>query len=344
MTRPSIFVTQPIAESALARLQAVADVKVNKDSRRVLDKGKLIAAVAKHDILFSLLHDTVDRAVLAANPGLKAVASMAITPDRIDVATATARGILVTVIPPIVGEATADICFGLMIAVARRMMEGDRMVRAGEFPGAQSNHLAGAWVWGKTLGLVGGRGRIGQAVARRARGFSMRILYSGPHRMAETEERALGMTYVPFERLLRESDFVSLHPPLNAETHHMIGERELGLMKPSAFLINTARGAIVDEAALARALKARRIAGAGLDVFENEPRVSRSLVSNSTLVATPHLGSAVMELRETMANIVVDNILAIISGGRPPNCLNPETLDKRAPVASAAPERRRAAR
>jgi glyoxylate reductase len=326
MTRPRIFVTQPIAESALERLRAVADVTMNKDSRRVLDKGRLIAAAARHDIVFSLLHDTIDRAVLKANPKLRAVASMAITPDRIDVATATERGIPVTVIPPMVGEATADICFGLMLAVARRMVEGDRMVHAGEFPGSQSNYLAGSWVWGKTLGLVGGKGRIGRAVARRAQGFSMRILYSGPRRMPEADERALGMSFVPLDRLLAESDFVSLHPPLNAETRHMIGEREFALMKPTAFVINTARGAIIDEAALARALKERKIAGAGLDVFENEPRVPKSLLRHPNVVATPHLGSAVAELRAQMANIVVDNILAILRGERPPNCINPETL------------------
>jgi len=332
MTRPRIFITQPIAESALKRLQAVADVTMNKDSRRVLDRGKLVAGVAKHDILFSLLHDTVDRDVLKANPNLKAVASMAITPDRIDVAAATERGIPVTVIPPIVGEATADICLGLMIAVARRMIEGDHMVRAGEFPGAQSNYLAGAYLWGKTVGLIGGKGRIGRAVARRLQGFSVRVLYCGPRRMPEADERTLAMTFVPFDELLAESDFVSLHPPLNAETRHMIGEREFGQMKPTAFIINTARGAIIDEAALARALKGRTIAGAGLDVFENEPRVSRSLVRLANLVATPHLGSAVRELRETMANIVVDNILAIVGGERPPNCINPETLAPRVAV------------
>src|SRR5262249_24392878 len=161
------------------------------------------------------------------------------TPDRIDVAAATSCKIPVTVVPPIVTEATADICFGLIIAVARRMMEGDRLVHDGIFPGAQSNHLAGAWVWGKTVGLVGGKGRIGHGVARRHHGFSMRVLYRGPRRLSEAEERRAGMTYVPLNELLEQSDFVSLHPPLNAETHHMIGEAEFKRMKPSAFIINT---------------------------------------------------------------------------------------------------------
>jgi glyoxylate reductase len=325
--RPRVFITQPIAESALARLRKVADVTMNKDSSRILDKQKLIAAVKKSDILFSLLHDTVDRAVLRANPQLKAVTSMAITPDRIDVATATARKIPVTVIPPMVAEATADIGFGLMLAVARRMMEGDRLVHKGIFPGSQSNHLAGAWVWGKTVGLVGGKGRIGQAVARRAHGFSMRVLYCGPRRLPEEEERRAGMTYASLNELLKQSDFVSLHAPLNDDTRHMIGDREFKLMKPTAFIVNTARGAIIDEAALVRALKAKEIAGAGLDVFENEPRVARGLLTMPNVVAVPHLGSAVLALREEMANIVVDNVLAVIDGKRPPNIVNPEVLE-----------------
>jgi len=326
MTRPRIFVTQPIAESALARLRKAVDVTINKDSSRILEKAKLVAAVKKHDILLALLHDVVDREVLRANPNLRAVTSMAITPDRIDVAAATSRKIPVTVVPPIVAEATADVCFGLMIAVARRMMEGDRAVHAGMFPGGQSNYFAGAWVWEKTVGLVGGKGRIGQAVARRAHGFSMRVLYSGPRRLPEAEERSAGMTFASLDELLERSDFVSLHPPLNAETRHMIGEREFGRMKPTAFIVNTARGAIIDEAALLRALKGKKIAGAGLDVFEHEPRIARSLLRMPNVVAIPHLGSAVIELREQMANIVVDNVLALLDGKRPPNIVNPEVL------------------
>jgi glyoxylate reductase len=206
------------------------------------------------------------------------------------------------------------------------MMEGDRLVHRGVFPGAQSNHLAGAWVWGKTVGLVGGKGRIGQAVARRAHGFSMHVLYSGPRRLPEAEERSAGMTFVPLDDLLRQSDFVSLHPPLNADTHHMMSDREFKLMKPSAFIVNTARGAVIDEAALVRALKAKQIAGAGLDVFENEPRVARGLLTMPNVVAVPHLGSAVAALREQMANIVVDNVLALLDGKRPPNIVNPDVL------------------
>jgi glyoxylate reductase len=323
--RSRIFVTQPIAESALERLRSVADVTVNPDNSCVLAKDRLCAAVREHDILFALLHDTIDYDVLTANPKLKAVASMSANADRIDVAAATARRIPVTVIMPIaVTEATADLHFAIMLAVARRVVEGDRLIRAGFFPGAQSNLLAGAWVCGKVLGLVGGKGRIGRAVARRALGFRMRILYSGPHRMPEADEAKLGMAYVSLDQLLAESDFVSLHPALKAETRHLIGERELLLMKRTAFLINSARGPIVDEKALAEILAKNRIAGAALDVFENEPFVEPALLKLTNVVLTPHLGSAIMEVRETLAHVVVDNIMAILAGRRPPNCFNPE--------------------
>lgn len=323
--RPRVFVTQPIAESALVRLREFADVEVHPDSSRILAKSKLIQGVARSDILLSLLHDTIDRDVLAANPNLKAVATMTITPDHIDVAEATARKIPVTNIPAVVTDATADIAFGLLLAVARRIVEGDRLVRAGAFPGSQSNHLAGAGVSGKTLGLVGG-GRIGQAMARRAVGFGMRILYVDPRRMPESEEQKLGATQTDLERLLGESDFVSLHCPLNEETQHLISTRQFALMKRTAFLINTARGAVVDEAALVRALEEGRIAGAGIDVYENEPKIQPALLKMSNTVLTPHLGSAVAELRESMAHIVVDNIHAIVEGRRPPNCINMEVF------------------
>jgi glyoxylate reductase len=319
-----VFVTQPIASSAAERLRAIANVTINSDSSKIIAKSKLIAAVKKCDILLSLLHDRIDRAVLAANPGLRAVCSMAITPDNIDVAEATKRGIPVTVVPPIVAEATADIHLGLMIAVARRMIEGDKMARSGKFPGSQSNHLVGAALYGKTLGLVGA-GRIGQATARRARGFGMKLLYWGPRRKHEAEQE-LGIEHVSLDRLLTESDFISLHAPLNAETRHMISDKQFALMKPTAFIINTARGAVIDEKALVRALKKRQIAGAGLDVFEHEPKLPAALRTMKNVVLTPHLGSAVAEVRERMANIVVDNILALIDGRVPPNCVNPQVL------------------
>jgi glyoxylate reductase len=325
-TKPRIFVTQPVAESALKRLRAVASVKVYPDDSKIVPKPVLISAVKKADVLFCLLHDRIDRAVIAANPKLRHIASQSISPSNVDVAEATARRIPVTVVPPVTTEATADLNFGLMIAVARRMVEGDRLVRAGKFPGGQSRHLLGSIVAGKTVGLIGGGGLIGKAVARRAHGFGMRVLYWTPRRKPESEEREAGLTFVPLDQLLQESDFVSLHQPLNPQTRHQIGARELGLMKKSAFLINTARGAIVDEAALVRALKGNKIAGAGLDVFEHEPKVHPELKRMKNVVIVPHLGSATVEVREEMAIIVVDNIMAVLEGQRPPNIVNPEVL------------------
>ena len=324
--KPRIFVTQPVAESALKRLRAISSVKVYPDDSKIIPKTVLIKAVKKVDILFCLLHDRIDRAVIAANPKLTHIASQSISPSNVDVAAATAHRIPVTVVPPVTTEATADLNFGLMIAVARRMGEGDRLVRAGKFPGGQSRHLLGASVWGKTIGLIGGGGLIGKAVAQRAHGFGMRVLYWTPRRKPESEEREAGLTFVPLDQLLQEADFVSLHQPLNAITRHQIAARELGLMKKTAFLINTARGAIVDEAALVRALKGRKIAGAGLDVFEHEPKVHPELKRMKNVVIVPHLGSATVEVREEMASIVVDNILAFLAGNQPPNCVNPEVL------------------
>jgi glyoxylate reductase len=326
--KPRIFVTQPVAESALKRLRSLGSVKVYPDDSRIIPRATLLAAAAKTDILFCLLHDKIDRAVIAAALRLRHIASQSISPSNVDVAQATARGIPVTVVPPITTEATADLTFGLLLAVARRMVEGDRLVRAGKFPGGQSRHLLGSIVHGKTLGLIGGGGLIGKAVAKRAQGFSMRVLYSTPRRKSEAEERAAGMSYVPLDELLGESDFVSLHSPLTAQTRHQIGAREFGLMKKTAFIVNTARGPIIDEAALVRALKARKIAGGGLDVFEHEPKVHAELKKLKNVVLNPHLGSATADVRENMANIVVDNIEALLGGRAPPNCVNPEVLAK----------------
>ena len=323
---PRIFVTQPVCEHALKRLRAVARVAVFADSSRIIPKRTLIAEVRKADILFCLLHDRIDRAVVEANPDLRLIAAQSITPSNIDVEAATARRIPVTVTAPITTEATADLTFGLMLAVARRMLEGDRLARAGKFPGGQSAHLMGAYVWGKTLGLAGGGGLIGKAVARRAHGFSMRVLYWTPRRKPQSEEREAGLTYVPFEQLLRESDFVSIHSPLNKQTRHQISARELRLMKKTAFLVNTARGALIDEAALVRALAEKKVGGAGLDVFEHEPKIEAALKKMPNVVLTPHLGSATPEVREAMAGIVVDNILAFLAGHKLPNCVNPQVF------------------
>jgi glyoxylate reductase len=325
--RPRIFVTQPIAASALERIKAVADVTVNLEDSRILPREELLAGVAECDFLAPLMHDKIDRSIITANPDLRAITSMAITPSDIDIEEATRRGIVVTTAPALVTESTADICFGLILAVARRIVEGDKLVRRGVFPGGQSNHLIGGGVFGKTLGLIGGGGRIGSAVARRARGFQMNILYWSPRRKPSDLERDLGAEFVPLDELLRRSDFVSLHSPLREETRGQISARELSLMKPTAFLINTSRGPIVDEAALVEALERGQIAGAGLDVFEREPAVTPALLKMSNVVLTPHLGSAVVETREALANAVADNVLALIEGRRPPNIYNPEVFD-----------------
>ena len=325
--RPRVFVTQPIAASALERLRGLADVTINPDPVHIVSMDELSAAAGANDILFCLLHDTVDARVIASGRQLRAIASMKITPSGVDVAAASARRIPVTVIPPIVTEATADLHFGLLIAVARRVVEADRAVREGLFPGGQSSRFEGAGVFGKTIGLVGGGGRIGRAVAKRARGFSMRCLYWMPRRLPAAEEAEHGLEHASFEHLLAESDFVSIHAPLNAQTVHLVDDRALSLMKPTAFLVNTARGPIVDEAALVKALADKRIAGAGLDVFEHEPHVEKALLAMTNVVLTPHLGSAVAELREKMAHVVVDNIEAVLAGRRPPNCWNPEVYD-----------------
>ena len=318
-----IFVTQPIPENALARLRAVGNVELNLDSTHIVTKPELIAALNRNDYLFCLLHDRVDAEVINASANLKLIASMATVPAGIDVAAATARRIPVTANPPLVTEATADLHWALLLAVARRVVEGDRALRSGLFPGGQSMRFVGSEVHGKTLGIIG-LGQIGEAVARRARGFGMRILYTKRRRLEEAREAALGVEHRGLDDLLRESDFVSVNVALSPETVHLIGDREFGLMRPSAFLVNTARGPIVDEKALVRALEERRIAGAALDVYEREPMVEPGLINLPNAVLTPHLGSAALDTRERMAAIVVENVVAVIEGRRPPNLFNPE--------------------
>ncbi|HEY3303859.1 MAG TPA: D-glycerate dehydrogenase [Candidatus Binatia bacterium] len=321
--RPKIFVTQPIPKKALARLREIGEVELNPNPVHIITKPELIAALKRNDYLFCLLHDTVDAEVINASPNLKLIASMAIIPAGIDVAVATARRIPVTTLPPIVTEATADLHWALLLAVARRIVEGDRALRSGVFAGGQSMRFVGSEVHGKTLGIVG-LGAIGEAVARRATGFGMRILYTKHHRLDEAREAALGVQYRSLDDLLRESDFVSINAALGPETVHLIGEREFALMRPSAYLVNTARGPIVDEKALARALEEKRIAGAALDVYEHEPTVEPRLIDLPNVVLTPHLGSATLETRERMTTLVVENIATVIEGRRPPNLYNPE--------------------
>ena len=293
------------------------------DASRILPRSELIERIRRADVLFHLMHDAVDAAVIAAGTRLKMIASMAVVPATVDVAAASARKIPVTTIPPIVAEATADMHFALLLAAARRVVEADAALRGGLFPGSQSLHFAGAFVHGKTIGIIG-LGRIGRAIARRARGFDMTVLYTKRSRISEAEERELAVSYAGLDELLQRADFVSVSCALTPQTRHLVGARELSLMKSGAILVNTARGPVVDEAALAGALAAGRIAGAALDVYEDEPRVHPGLLPLRQVVLAPHLGSAVVELRERMAHVVVDNIQAVIEGRRPPNLYNPE--------------------
>ena len=321
--RPRVFITQPIAEAALQRLQLIADVEINPDPLHILSIDALTAAVARCDILYCMLHDRVPRAVIEANPRLKAIVSTTITPADIDVAAATARGIPVTVIPAaLLNDATADLAWALLMAVARRVCEADRMARTGVIPGSQSSYFEGTGVTGKTLGLLG-MGGVGREMAARASGFKLRTLYHDPRRLTAGEERDLRLEWVPFDDVFRLADFVSLHVALTPQTRHLIDARTLSLMRPSAFLINTARGAIVDEEALIAALDRGALAGAGLDVFETEPGIDVRLLARANVVVTAHMGSAVRELRAAMADIVVDNIAAILAGRPAPNCCNP---------------------
>ncbi len=323
IARPRIYVTQPIPRGALARLQAAAEVEMNEDPLHIATPEELVAGAGRADVLFCLLHDRVDDCVFASASRLRLVASMAIIPANIDLKAATARGIPVTVIPPLVTEATADITMALLLAVSRRIVEADRLLRSGVFPGSQSTYLVGGTVHGKTLGIVG-LGAIGRAVARRAHGFGMRVLYTKRTRLSPDDEQAQGVEWAEMSALLRESDFVSVHALSAPETRHLIGDRELRGMKRTAYLINTSRGPIVDEAALVTVLQDGRIAGAGLDVYEHEPRVSPGLLELPNVVLLPHIGSADHETRETIAGVVVDNILAHLRGDRPPNVINPE--------------------
>lgn len=317
---PRAFVSQPIPSAGLDLLRREGvDFDLNRDER-ILTKGELISRLQGKEWLLCLLTDRIDADVIAAAARLKGIANCAAGYDNIDVGAATEKGVLVSNTPGVLTETTADLAWALILAVARRIPEADRFTRAGLFEGWGINLMLGADVHGKTLGIVGA-GRIGTAVALRARGFGMKVLYCSPKPNAAIE-RELGAARVDLESLLRESDFVSLHVPLTPETRRLIGERELSLMKPGAFLINTSRGAAVDEAALARALREKRIAGAGLDVYEEEPRLCEGLSDLGNVVLLPHVGSASFETRSRMAEMAALNLIAMARGERPPNCVN----------------------
>ncbi|MGD0922839.1 MAG: D-glycerate dehydrogenase [Terriglobia bacterium] len=316
--KPKAFVTRPLPAAALGRLASRCEVAVHPEDG-ALQPAQLGAACRDVEGLL-VVGGRVNEEVLKDAPRLRVVANCGVGYDNIDVAACTARGIVVTNTPGVLTDTTADLAFALLMAVARRVVEGDRLVREGRW---QWSMLWGADIHHQTLGLYG-FGRIGQALARRGRGFEMRVIYHDVQRAGAEIERELAAQFVDQETLLRESDFLSLHVPLTPETHHLIGARELTLMKPFAFLINTARGKVVDEEALVEALKSHRIAGAGLDVFEHEPHLHPELAKLENVVLLPHLGSATAETRLKMALLAVENLLAALDGRRPPNIVNPE--------------------
>jgi glyoxylate reductase len=323
LSKPKVFVTRPLPLAAIEHIATRCDVTVHPvDSP--LQAGQLAEACRDADGLVAS-GARVNEEVLAGAPRLRVVANVGVGYDNIDVAACTRRRIAVTNTPEVLTDTTADLAFALLMAVARRVVEADRYVRDGHWHRWQWTLLWGGDVYGKTLG-VWGFGRIGQAMARRGRGFSMQVLYHSRRRAAEALESELGARFVERETLLRESDFLSLHVPLTPETHHLIGASELALMKPTAYLINTSRGKVVEEEALVQALGEKKIAGAGLDVFEHEPHVHPELITLPNVVLAPHVGSATRETRLKMAMLAAENLLAALDGRRPPNLVNPEVL------------------
>ena len=321
-----ILITRELPEAALGLARRNLDVEI-PEGNQALSREELIKRIRDKEGLVSLLTDTIDEEVLSAAPGLKVVSNVAVGFNNIDVAACTRRGVWVTNTPGILTETTADFTWVLLLATARRVVEGDRYVRAGKFKEWQLMLLLGSDVHGKTLGILG-FGRIGQAVARRALGFGMRVLYHDLHCADPAVETELRATYVDKAALLRESDFLTVHTLLTPETHHLIGANELRAMKPTAFLINAARGPIVHEEALVQALKKGWIAGAGLDVYEEEPVVHPGLLTLPNVVLAPHIASASRETRTKMALMAVENCIAVLQGRTPPNPVNPEVLKK----------------
>jgi glyoxylate reductase len=308
-----VLITREIPEAGLRLLEGF-DVTVLHE--RPPTRDELLEAVGGASGVLATATEKMDGEVMdAAGDGLRIIANMAVGYDNIDVGAATERGVIVTNTPGVLDETTADVAFMLVLAAARRLGEGERLLRAGKWEWWGPKQLRGLDVWGKTLGIVG-MGRIGRAVARRGKGFGMEILYHNRSRNEEAEEE-LGARYVGLEELLRESDFVSIHTPLTEDTRHLISERELGLMGETAVLVNTSRGPVVDEAALARALREGRIFAAGLDVYEGEPEVHPELLELENAVLAPHIGSATVETRDRMATLAAENLAAVLRGEQP---------------------------
>jgi len=325
LSLPKVFITRPLPRAAVERIAERCEIRENPEDVR-LPAAQVVEACREVEGLVTC-GTPVSAEIVEQAPRLRVVSTVGVGYDSIDVAACTRRGILVTNTPGVVTEATADLTFALLLAVARRLNEADRYVREGHWHFWQWGNMWGANPSGKTLGILG-FGRIGQAVALRARGFSMRILYYSLDRPTPEREQELGAQFVDRETLLREADFLSIHVPLAPDTHHLIGSAELSVMKPTAFLINTSRGKVVEEAALVEALQSKQIAGAGLDVFEFEPQIHPALLALPNVVVSPHMGTATGETRLAMAMTAAENLLAALAGQRPPHLVNLEAWGK----------------
>ena len=326
MVKPKVYVTRQLFDEAIEILEEHADVEVYEGVDDAIPRELLLEKVADVEGLLSLLTERIDAEVMDAAEGLKVISNYAVGYNNIDVAAATERGIYVTNTPGILTDTTADAAFALLMAAARRIPEADRHIRARGWIHAWGPRMfIGTDVHGKTLGILG-MGRIGSAIAKRAKGFDMKVIYHDIYRREDLEEE-LGIAYKSREEVLREADFVSLHVPLTPETHHMIGAGELAAMKETAILINTSRGPVVDEEALYEALRDGAIAGAGLDVFEVEPiNPGSPLLDLDNIVLTPHLASGSVETRTKMAVMAATNLVSVLQGKEPPNLVNPEVL------------------
>lgn len=316
----NIFITRPIPSNGLDLLRKNGMTLRCHDQEIPLSRSELLSQLVPCDGVIVTGGERVDAEFFAAAPKLKVVSCVAVGYDNVDLAEATRRRVAVTNTPDVLNNAVADLTWALLLGVARRVVEGDRLARSGEWQGLAPMLLLGVDVAGKTLGIIGA-GRIGTEVARRGTGFSMRLLYSA--RNDKPEMNVLGAQGLSFDEVLRESDFLCVHVPLTRETRHMFGEDQFRKMKPSAFFINMARGAVVDETALVRALREGWIAGAGLDVYEHEPKISPELASMRNTLLLPHIGSATVETRQRMSVMAAENLLAVLNGQRCPNIVNP---------------------
>lgn len=321
--KPSVYITRRIPEPALAMLREACEVRLWDDEETPVPRDVLEREIADVDGLYCLLTERVDEALLSRATRLRVISQMAVGYNNIDVEAATRRGIVVTNTPDVLTETTADLTFALLLATARRLVESSEFLRRGDWKTWSPLLLTGQDVYGATLGIIG-LGRIGEAVARRAKGFAMNVLYHNRSRKPSAEQE-LGVVYADLDELLRRSDFVCIMTPYTPETRQLIGARELSLMKPTAVLINTARGGIVDEDALYHALRNSQIWAAGLDVFEQEPvPLDHPLLTLSNVVALPHIGSASVGTRVRMATLAAENLLAALTGSMPPNAVNPQ--------------------